>query len=116
MVGLITGPIRTLTRALLLLFTVAVAEISGLYYYLRNHRSDAFERLLDGSSTGADVLEILLSVDVILVIIGLAVLGLVAEHLARTTTHRGTTGGYQQSKFRDVMIRCIQHSFSRAFC
>jgi hypothetical protein len=91
-VGLITGPIRTLTRALLLLFTVAVAEISGLYYYLRNRRSDAFERLLDGS-TGADVLEILLSVDVILVMIGLAVLGLVAEHLARTTTHRGTTGG-----------------------
>jgi hypothetical protein len=34
-----------------------------------------------------------LSVDVILVMIGLAVLGLVAEHLARTTTHRGTTGG-----------------------
>ena len=91
MVGLITGPIRTLTRALLLLFTVAVAEISGLYYYLRNHRSDAFERLLDGS-TGADVLEILLSVDVILVMVGLAVLGLVAERLARTTTHRGTTG------------------------
>jgi hypothetical protein len=96
---LITAPIRFLVTtvgfllgALVFLATLAFIEIVGLYYYLRNVRPAALDRLLDGNSTVADLIEILLSVDVILVMLGLVVANIFFHYLAQTSDTRGMGG------------------------
>ena len=96
---LITAPIRFLFTAvgfllgaLFFLATLAFIEIVGLYYYLRNMRPEALDRLLDGNSTVVDLVEILLSVDVILVMLGLVVANVFFHYLAQTSDTRGMGG------------------------
>lgn len=89
---LITAPIRVLLTAvgfllgsLFLILTLAITEVVGVYYYLRYMRPDALNRLLDGDSTVTDLIEILLSVDVIVVMLGLVVVNILLIYLTEVT-------------------------------
>lgn len=89
---LVTAPVRFLLSAvgfllgsLFFLLTLAITEVAGVYMYLRYLRPDALSRLLDGHSTVVDLTEILLSVDVLLVIIGLVPVNILLIYLTEAT-------------------------------
>lgn len=89
---LITAPFRFLVTAvgfllgsLFFIVTLAITEVVGVYTYLRYLRPEALDRLFDGNSTVADLTEILLSVDVILVIIGLVPVNLFVIYISEVT-------------------------------
>lgn len=89
---LITAPLRFLVTAvgfllgsLFFLLTLALVEVAGVYTYLRYLRPEALDRLLDGTSTVADLTEILLSVDVILVMIVLIPVNIIFIYFTEIT-------------------------------
>jgi len=89
---LVTAPLRALRTAVGLLFasvfflvTLVIIEVAGVYYYLRYVRPAALDRLLDGTSTVADLTGILSSADVILVMVGLVPVNLLVIYIAEVT-------------------------------